>query len=89
MVSLLTPFAINPLIAPFVVFAGPRGMSSRRACRSSIAAATCSLTLCRLRTLLKALASMTVSSSLREPSFVVSAAKSAGSLLLWNCSLSA
>ena len=35
-------------MAPFVVLAGPRGISCKRLCLSSIAFATCSEMLCRL-----------------------------------------
>ena len=41
------PLATIPLIAPLVVFAGPLGISSNRACLSSILVATCSEMLCK------------------------------------------
>ena len=62
------PLATRPLMAPLVVLAGPRGMSSSLAWRSSIALATCSLTLCRLSTFENADASIIVSSFVSDPS---------------------
>ena len=73
-------------MAPLVVFAGPRGMSSRRAWRSSIALATCSETLCRLRMFENADASIMLSSLSRLPSSSASALKSASLWLSWNFS---
>ena len=75
-------------MAPFVVFAGPRGMSSRRAWRSSMALATCSLTLWRLRTFENAEASIMLSSFVSVSSFALRLAKSASDCVSWNFSLS-
>ena len=73
-------------MAPLVVLAGPRGMSSSLACLSSIALATCSLTLCRLSTFENADASIIVSSFVSDPSLVVSASKSDCACVSWNFS---